>query len=81
MDVLTPAAVRCLIAAETSLAHVDHEIFLAIENEKTAGSTRTSELIASENYASKAVREAMGLVLTARAYAEGCPGEALLRRL
>lgn len=38
------------------------------------------ELIASENFVSPAVREAQGSVLTHK-YAEGYPGQALLRRL
>ena len=63
MDVLTP---------QTSLAHVDHEIFMAIENEDRR-QHENLELIASENYASAAVREAMGSVLTNK-YAEGLPG-------
>src|SRR5271170_6223111 len=64
MDVLTP---------HTSLAHVDHEIFAAIENEDRR-QHENLELIASENYASAAVREAMASVLTNK-YAEGYPGK------
>src|SRR5471032_2321683 len=64
MDVLTP---------QTTLAHVDHEIFMAIENEDRR-QHENLELIASENYASAAVREAMGSVLTNK-YAEGYPGK------
>jgi glycine hydroxymethyltransferase len=63
MDVLTP---------QTTLAHIDHEIFMAIENEDRR-QHENLELIASENYASAAVREAMGSVLTNK-YAEGYPG-------
>jgi glycine hydroxymethyltransferase len=63
MDVLTP---------QTTLAHVDHEIFMAIENEDRR-QHENLELIASENYASAAVREAMASVLTNK-YAEGSPG-------
>jgi glycine hydroxymethyltransferase len=63
MDVLTP---------QTSLAHVDHEIFMAIENEDRR-QHENLELIASENYASAAVREAMASVMTNK-YAEGYPG-------
>src|SRR5665213_3169355 len=63
MDVLTP---------QTSLAHVDHEIFISIENEDRR-QHENLELIASENYTSAAVREAMGSVLTNK-YAEGYPG-------
>jgi glycine hydroxymethyltransferase len=64
MDVLTP---------QTTLAHVDHEIFVAIENEDRR-QHENLELIASENYASAAVREAMASVLTNK-YAEGYPGK------
>src|SRR5580693_5866219 len=63
MDVLTP---------QTSLAHVDHEIFIAIENEDRR-QHENLELIASENYASAAVREATASVMTNK-YAEGYPG-------
>jgi glycine hydroxymethyltransferase len=63
MDVLTP---------HTTLAHVDHEIFKAIENEDRR-QHENLELIASENYASAAVREAMASVMTNK-YAEGYPG-------
>ncbi len=38
------------------------------------------ELIASENFTSRAVMEAVGSVLTNK-YAEGYPGQSLLRRL
>ena len=62
MDVLTP----------NTLAHVDHEIFIAIENEDRR-QHENLELIASENYTSAAVREAMSSVLTNK-YAEGYPG-------
>jgi len=55
-----------------TLAHVDHEIFMAIENEDRR-QHENLELIASENYASQAVREAMASVLTNK-YAEGYPG-------
>src|SRR5471032_871558 len=64
MDVLTP---------QTTLAHVDHEIFMAIENEDRR-QHENLELIASENYAGAAVREAMVSVLTNK-YAEGYPGK------
>jgi glycine hydroxymethyltransferase len=62
MDLLTPL----------TLAHVDHEIFAAIENEDRR-QHENLELIASENYASVAVREAMASILTNK-YAEGYPG-------
>jgi glycine hydroxymethyltransferase len=56
-----------------SLAEVDPEIARAIENE-TARQARTLELIASENFVSEAVLEAMGSPLTNK-YAEGLPGK------
>jgi glycine hydroxymethyltransferase len=51
----------------------DPEIFAAIQNEDRR-QRENLELIASENYASKAVREAMGSVMTNK-YAEGYPGK------
>jgi glycine hydroxymethyltransferase len=62
MDLLTP----------TTLAAEDPEIFAAIENEDRR-QHENLELIASENYASAAVREAMASVMTNK-YAEGYPG-------
>ena len=62
MDLLTP----------TTLDTVDPEIFAAIENEERRQHDNL-ELIASENYASPAVREAMASVMTNK-YAEGYPG-------
>ena len=50
----------------------DREIGLAIQHE-TERQRRAINLIASENYASKAVLEAQGSVLTNK-YAEGYPG-------
>lgn len=50
----------------------DKELFDAIENEK-ARQERGLELIASENFVSKAVLEAQGSILTNK-YAEGYPG-------
>ncbi|HTX60374.1 MAG TPA: serine hydroxymethyltransferase [Verrucomicrobiae bacterium] len=52
---------------------VDPEVFAAIAGEENR-QRRNLELIASENYASKAVREAMGCVMTNK-YAEGYPGK------
>ena len=72
MDLLT-TPMTDVLSPQTSLAHVDHEIFIAIENEDRR-QHENLELIASENYASKAVREAMGSVLTNK-YAEGYPGK------
>lgn len=55
------------------LAEADPEIARAIENE-TERQARTLELIASENFVSEAVLEAMGSVMTNK-YAEGLPGK------
>jgi glycine hydroxymethyltransferase len=54
------------------LTDVDPEIAKAIRDE-TARQHRNLELIASENFVSQAVREAVGSVLTNK-YAEGYPG-------
>ncbi len=62
MDLLVPTALRT----------VDPEIFDAIENEDRRQHVNL-ELIASENYASAAVREASGSIMTNK-YAEGYPG-------
>lgn len=51
----------------------DPEIFASIANEERR-QRENLELIASENYASVAVREAMGCVMTNK-YAEGYPGK------
>jgi glycine hydroxymethyltransferase len=56
-----------------SLKSADPEIFASIEKEY-ARQQGGIELIASENYASRAVMEAMGSVLTNK-YAEGYPGK------
>ncbi|MHB8483132.1 MAG: serine hydroxymethyltransferase [Nitrospiria bacterium] len=56
----------------SSLKKIDSEIFQAIESEKKREKEKII-LIASENYASKAVMEAQGSVLTNK-YAEGYPG-------
>lgn len=53
------------------LRNVDHEVFEQIENE-TRRQEEGLELIASENFVSKAVMEAAGSVLTNK-YAEGYP--------
>lgn len=55
------------------LAQFDPEIFQAIQQE-AARQEHHLELIASENYVSKAVMEAQGSVLTNK-YAEGYPGK------
>ena len=56
----------------SELERVDPEIFAAIENERRR-QVEKIELIASENYTSQAVLEAVGSVLTNK-YAEGYPG-------
>jgi glycine hydroxymethyltransferase len=56
-----------------TLAETDPEVYAAIEAEK-ARQTGTLEMIASENFASEAVLEAQGSVLTNK-YAEGLPGK------
>ena len=63
MDILTPSQI------ETQ----DPEVFSAIRHEERR-QKENLELIASENYASRAVREAMASVLTNK-YAEGYPGK------
>ena len=63
MDILTPSAIEAN----------DPEIFAAIAGEERRQKDNL-ELIASENYASRAVREAMGCVMTNK-YAEGYPGK------
>jgi glycine hydroxymethyltransferase len=61
-----------LLEAQT-LATADPEIFAAIANEERRQRDNL-ELIASENYASRAVREANASVMTNK-YAEGYPGK------
>lgn len=56
-----------------SLQQYDQEIYTALENEKNRQTTKL-ELIASENFVSRAVLEAMGSVMTNK-YAEGYPGK------
>jgi glycine hydroxymethyltransferase len=56
-----------------TLAVQDPEVFAAIENEERRQRDNL-ELIASENYASRAVREATASVMTNK-YAEGYPGK------
>src|SRR5438874_10815215 len=56
-----------------SLQEVDPEIARAIDRE-TDRQARTLELIASENFVSEAVLEALGSVMTNK-YAEGLPGK------
>src|SRR5207245_6804722 len=59
-------------ANEVSIERTDPEIYGAIENERRR-QVEKIELIASENYTSAAVMEAVGSVLTNK-YAEGYPG-------
>ena len=59
-------------AAHPSLSEADPEIFRAIERERERQFTHL-ELIASENFTSRAVMEAQGSCLTNK-YAEGYPG-------
>src|ERR1700739_264070 len=63
MDILNP----------TTIEAQDPEVFAAIAGEERRQKDNL-ELIASENYASRAVREAMGCVMTNK-YAEGDPGK------
>ena len=61
------------------LAEVDPDIAQVLDDE-LGRQQRTLEMIASENFVPQAVLEAQGSVLTNK-YAEGYPGQALLRRL
>jgi glycine hydroxymethyltransferase len=69
---MPPAAVAAAALMDRDLAVVDPEIARWIEEEKRRQSSGL-ELIASENWVSRAVREAQGSVLTNK-YAEGYPG-------
>ena len=62
-----------MFSAKDTLAKVDSELWLSIENENRRQEDHI-ELIASENYVSKAVMEAQGSQLTNK-YAEGYPGK------
>jgi len=68
---MTPAAAPRATAPRT-LSETDPDIAAAIDAE-AARQEHDLELIASENYCSRAVREAVGSVLTNK-YAEGYPG-------
>ncbi|MBV8117717.1 MAG: serine hydroxymethyltransferase, partial [Candidatus Eremiobacteraeota bacterium] len=61
------------ILARSPIEADDPEVFAAIAGEERRQKVNL-ELIASENYASAAVREAMGCVMTNK-YAEGYPGK------
>jgi glycine hydroxymethyltransferase len=67
------AASSAAFAHRTSLAEADAELFALIRREEER-QERNLELIASENVASLAVRQAMMSVLTDK-YAEGYPGK------
>ena len=58
---------------DRKLKEVDYELAKAIEDE-TRRQQEHIELIASENYVSKAVLEAQGSIMTNK-YAEGYPGQ------
>ena len=62
-----------MFSAKDTLAKVDPELWKAVENENRRQEDHI-ELIASENYVSKAVMEAQGSQLTNK-YAEGYPGK------
>jgi glycine hydroxymethyltransferase len=62
-----------MFSAKDTLAKVDPELWKAIESENHRQEEHI-ELIASENYVSKAVMEAQGSQLTNK-YAEGYPGK------
>ena len=62
-----------MFSAKDTLAKVDSELWQSIENENRRQEDHI-ELIASENYVSKAVMEAQGSQLTNK-YAEGYPGK------
>src|SRR5439155_4098261 len=61
------------VPLDRPLSEVDPEIWQAIKNEERRQHDKI-ELIASENYVSRAVLEAQGSVLTNK-YAEGYPGK------
>ena len=61
------------VAETEALGRTDPEIFKAVE-EEAVRQRQNLELIASENYASRAVRQASGSVMTNK-YAEGYPGK------
>src|SRR6201996_9407545 len=62
-----------MFTAQMTIAGFDPELAKAIADERTRQEDHV-ELIASENYASKAVLEAQGSVFTNK-YAEGYPGK------
>ena len=62
-----------MTGSESRIEAQDPELYAAIAGEERR-QRQNLELIASENYSSKAVREAMGSVMTDK-YAEGYPGK------
>src|SRR5438093_1001789 len=70
---MTIALEREQVGRQASLAEVDPEVAAAIRQEEDR-QQHTIELIASENFVSRAVLEAAGTVLTNK-YAEGLPGK------
>ncbi len=64
---------RSLLLINTDLKEADSDIFCLIDKEQERQESHL-ELIASENFASKAVMQAQGSVLTNK-YAEGLPGK------
>src|SRR3989344_4087212 len=62
-----------MFSSKNTIAQTDPELWVAIQNENRRQEDHI-ELIASENYASPAVLEAQGSVLTNK-YAEGYPGK------
>ena len=63
----------CSASDPVALYEADPEIYAAIHNE-TRRQNEQLEMIASENYVSRAVREAAGSIMTNK-YAEGYPGK------
>merc|ERR550514_1613695 len=70
--ITTETVVRPKLPGNRSLQEADPEIHALVEEEK-ARSMRSIELIASENFTSRAVMECLGSVLTNK-YSEGQPG-------
>lgn len=66
-------SIKTLPMQDLSLKEVDPEIFQLINKEKQR-QTEGLELIASENFTSKAVMQAMGSCLCNK-YSEGLPGK------
>merc|ERR550514_1613672 len=69
--ITTETVVRPKLPGNKSLKEADPEMFALVEEEK-ARQMRSIELIASENFTSKAVLECLGSVLTNK-YSEGQP--------